>query len=100
LYRDVLDDLRAHRDRLDMEEAARRLDAPLLIVHGSEDEAVPVAEAHALHRTAGTAELAIIEGAGHTMSASHPFPGTNPHLEEAVWRTISHFEEHLMEEQE
>jgi pimeloyl-ACP methyl ester carboxylesterase len=100
LYRDVLDDLRAHRDRLDMEEAARRLEAPLLIVHGSEDEAVAVAEAYALHRAAGSAELVIIEGAGHTMNASHPFPGTNPQLEEAVRRTISHFEEHLMEEQE
>ena len=92
LYRDVLDDLLANRDTLDMEAAAGRLGSALLIVHGTADEAVPVGEAHALHRAADSAELAIIEGAGHTMDASHPFPGTNPRLEEAIARSAAHFE--------
>jgi pimeloyl-ACP methyl ester carboxylesterase len=95
LYRDVLDDLRAHRDALDMEAAASRLGSALLIVHGTADEAVPVTEAHSLHRAAGRAELAIIEGAGHTMDASHPFPGTNPRLEEAIGRSVAHFERRM-----
>jgi len=98
LTRDVLDDLRNNRAELDMEPAARRLGPSLLIVHGTADEAVPVAEAHALHAAAGESELAIIDGAGHTMDASHPFPGTNPRLDEAIRRTVSHFESRLAEE--
>jgi pimeloyl-ACP methyl ester carboxylesterase len=98
LYRDVLDDLRANRGTLDMEAAAGRLGPALLIVHGTADEAVPVAEAHSLHAAAGTAELAIIDGAGHTMDASHPFPGTNPRLDEAVSRSVAHFAAHLAQE--
>lgn len=98
LYRDVLDDLRRNRAALDMEAAAGRLGSTLLIVHGTADEAVPVAEAHALHRAAAEADLAIIDGAGHTMDASHPFPGTNPRLDEAVRRTVSHFGRHMTEE--
>jgi pimeloyl-ACP methyl ester carboxylesterase len=98
LYRDVLDDLRRNRAALDMETAAGRLGSTLLIVHGTADEAVPVGEAHALHGAAGEAELSIIEGAGHTMDASHPFPGTNPRLEEAIRLTVSHFGRHLTEE--
>ena len=98
LHRDVLDDLRANRGDLDMEAAAGRLGPALLIVHGTADEAVPVAEAHSLQAAAVTAELAIIDGAGHTMDASHPFPGTNPRLDEAVSRSVAHFEAHLTEE--
>ena len=98
LHRDVLDDLRANRGALDMEAAAGRLGPALLIVHGTADEAVPVAEAHSLHAAAVTAELTIIDGAGHTMDASHPFPGTNPRLDEAVSRSVAHFEAHLAEE--
>ena len=81
-----------------MEAAASRLGPALLIVHGTADEAVLVAEAHSLHAAAGTADLAIIDGAGHTMDASHPFPGTNPRLDEAVSRSVAHFEAHLAEE--
>jgi len=95
LYRDVLDDLAANRDALDMEAAARRLGPKLLIVHGTEDDAVPVAEAYALHGAAGGSGLAIIDGAGHTMEASHPFPGPNPKLDEAVSRSTDHFNRHL-----
>lgn len=98
LYRDVLDDLRLNRSSLDMETAAGRLGQALLIVHGTADEAVPVHEAFSLHTAAGAAELAIIEGAGHTMDASHPFPGTNPRLQEAVSRSVDHFQSRLAEE--
>jgi pimeloyl-ACP methyl ester carboxylesterase len=98
LYRDVLDDLRRNRDSLDMERASAELGPSLLIVHGSEDESVPVAEALALHEAAPQAALAIIDGASHTMDSSHPFPGPNPRLDEAVRRSAEHFELHLAEE--
>ena len=44
----------------------RRLAAlPMLVVHGSEDESVPVFDARVLADAHGTAELRIIAGAGH-----------------------------------
>jgi pimeloyl-ACP methyl ester carboxylesterase len=99
LRRDVLDDIRANRERLDVRAAARRLGAPLLVVHGTADETVPVTEARSLAGAGGTATLEIIEGASHTMDASHPFPGSNPSLEAAIDVTAAHFQAHLAEEQ-
>ncbi|MCL7971653.1 MAG: alpha/beta fold hydrolase [marine benthic group bacterium] len=98
LYRDVLDDLRANREALDMEAGAATLGPMLLIVHGTADEAVPVREAYALHAAAPGSHLAIIEGAGHTMDASHPFPGSNSRLDEAVLGTVNHFQRFLAED--
>jgi len=98
LYRDVLDDLRAHRAELDMEAAARRLGSRLLVVHGTADESVPTAEGHSLHRASDGGRLALIEGASHTMDASHPFPGTNPRLEEAIQVSEAHFRNWLRED--
>jgi pimeloyl-ACP methyl ester carboxylesterase len=98
LHRDALDDMRANRELLDMRAAGARLGAPLLIVHGSEDEAVPLSDAELLLDSAGSlARLSVIEGAGHTMGASHPFPGTNPYLDEAVELTLNHFNRYLGE---
>ena len=98
LYRDVLDDLRENRNALDMEAGARDLGERLLVVHGSADEAVPLAEARALHAAASGSGLAIIDGASHTMDASHPYPGSNPRLDEAVERTTRHFQRYLAED--
>jgi uncharacterized protein len=49
-------------------DAVRRLaPRPLLVMHGDDDEEVPVAEARALAGAHGTAELKIIGGAGHRL---------------------------------
>lgn len=95
LFRDVLDDIRENRQRFDVLAAAGRLEVPLLVVHGSDDEAVPAAEAHLLSAAAPGAELAIIGGASHTMDASHPFPGSNERLEEAIARTADYLRKNL-----
>ncbi|MEJ5186345.1 MAG: alpha/beta fold hydrolase [Candidatus Geothermincolales bacterium] len=50
------------------EEVAMVSPTPLLIVHGDEDETVPVEEAHRLYQLAGPPkDLAIIEGGGHRL---------------------------------
>ncbi len=47
-------------------ERVRRLTVPVLVVHGTEDEVIPLAEGHALHAAAPPgSELLPIEGAGH-----------------------------------
>jgi dienelactone hydrolase len=86
-----LDDVLANLVRLDLRAAAGRLEAPWLLVHGSADETVPVAEAGELRAASGgRAELLAVEGAGHTFGAVHPFAGPTPHLEAAVEATVAH----------
>ena len=49
-------------------DAARRFaPRPLLVMHGEEDESVPVADSRDLARAHGTAELRIVPGAGHRL---------------------------------
>lgn len=85
---ELLEDVESHRRDLDIPAAARQRKAPWLIVHGEEDETVPVDEARELAREARSpAELEIIEGAGHTFGARHPFQGPTPKLIRAMNRT-------------
>jgi pimeloyl-ACP methyl ester carboxylesterase len=51
-----------------------RLQVPLLIVHGTEDETVPLHQAEELHlQNPENATLIHIEGADHTFGSAHPF---------------------------
>jgi dienelactone hydrolase len=83
---EVLDDIDANGDTaLDIEGAAGRIGVPWLLIHGAADEAVPVAEAErlaAIGKRRSDFERLIIEGAGHTFGAVHPFAGMTPHLEQ------------------
>lgn len=49
--------------------AAALAPRPLLVVHGADDDVVPVADARALVGTAPTAELRVLAGAGHRLRA-------------------------------
>jgi pimeloyl-ACP methyl ester carboxylesterase len=91
LYVDVLDDVLTHRVRLDIAAAAGRLTIPWLLLHGSADPSVPLAEARVLSAAASAAHpprLIIIEGAGHTLGAVHPFAGMTPDLAQALDETL------------
>ena len=44
---------------------ARGIDAPTLVIHGSDDRLVPVANARALARAVPRSRLRVLEGAGH-----------------------------------
>jgi dienelactone hydrolase len=92
----LLADVEDHRAELDLLAAAGARRAPWLIVHGGEDESVPVAEAHRLAgRAAEPAELLVLPGAGHTFGSRHPFAGPTPHLIQALNATQRWFREHL-----
>lgn len=91
---DLLDDLEAHADGdLNVLAAAARLQAPWLIVHGSADETVPVDHGRLLHRTSssGRARLLLVEGAGHTFGAQHPWAGGNADLDRVLEATVDFF---------
>lgn len=87
---DMVEDLIVNRERFDLLRAARALSAPLLIVHGEDDESVPLREAHAIHEAAAraSATLHVVPGAGHTFGAVHPWKGSTPALEDAIAATL------------
>ena len=80
----LLDDFETNRDRLDIEKAAARIDIPWLVVHGGDDMTVRPDDAHRLVAASEHASLVLIEGAGHTFNAVHPFEAPVPALEHAL----------------
>ena len=75
LHYQIVEDYHAHRPRLDIAHNVRRhLRQPLLLVHGDEDETVPLAAAHALHALRPDAELRLVPGATHMFGGAHPWP--------------------------
>lgn len=91
----LLDDFEAHREELDVLEAARRVAAPWLIVHGTDDLTVWAGEGEALTRKNHGARLHLVDGAGHTFEVGHPFSEPSPQITEALDRTVEHFLRHL-----
>jgi dipeptidyl aminopeptidase/acylaminoacyl peptidase len=82
LYTDVLDDIEQNASALDIEGAGRRLRIPWLVIHGTEDESVPFAEAERLKAASARPDTRLlpIEGGGHTFGAVHPWLATTPEL--------------------
>lgn len=93
---EALLDAERNRARLDILAACRRLSAPVLLVHGSVDDAVEVESVHRLFAALDPAlrhEL-VIAGAGHTFGISHPMTRTTEHWETVVERTLGMIELH------
>jgi dienelactone hydrolase len=97
LGRELLEDVESNAaGSLDLLAAAGRRAAPWLIVHGADDESVPAAEAAELDaHAAGTHELLLIPGAGHTFGVRHPFAGPTPYLIQALNATQTWFRRYL-----
>lgn len=95
----LLEDVETNRLKLDLEAAAGRRTAPWLLVHGRDDESVPLAEGERLAAaSSGEHELLVVEDAGHTFGAVHPFAGPTPQLTEALNATQAWFRDHLSAE--
>ena len=93
---EVLDDLDANREALDIQRAAADRTAPWLIVHGGDDETVPASEARDLAgRARDPLELLVIEGGSHTFGAVHPFAGPTAELIQALNATQTWFRRHV-----
>jgi dienelactone hydrolase len=90
---DWLLDIERNPRALDVEAACRRLATPTLIVHGSQDEAVPLEEGRRLAAAfpPGVARIAVQEGANHTFGAVHPLAGVPAGLERALQETCRAF---------
>ncbi|MGD8698214.1 MAG: alpha/beta fold hydrolase [Gemmatimonadales bacterium] len=93
----LLEDTERNAERLDVLGAASRLRVPYLVVHGTDDESVSVADGVRLAEAgpSQTTRLQLIEGGGHTFGAVHPFQGTTEHLTRVVELTAAWFSDNL-----
>jgi uncharacterized protein len=72
--------------------AASCIRAPWLIVHGAQDETVPVAEAERLSALSeGASTLRIIEGTNHSLGGKHPLGEVTPMLAMVTKETVDFF---------
>ena len=79
-----------NEDLLNIKKAVKQLNIPYLIIHGSQDETVPLQEAKDLESWNSTNRLEIIDEANHTFGSSQPWgqPVLPKHLMHAVDTTI------------
>lgn len=72
---DWLEEIERDPKRYDPILAASDIDCPTLILHGDQDDTVPLDCARKLHQAATpNSELAIVEGANHVFNAPNPLP--------------------------
>jgi len=88
LYQDFQDNL----ERLNIMHAVQKLNIPLLICHGSNDEAVQVSSAHTIHEMAKNSRLFLV-ASDHVFGRKHPWPQNEmpPPMQEVINETISFF---------
>ncbi|MDQ7815936.1 MAG: alpha/beta hydrolase [Melioribacteraceae bacterium] len=82
---------------LNLENSVRNLRCPLLIAHGDQDLAVPIAEADQLYEWSDKSitEYYRIIGTGHTFGIVHPFNGSNEKFKKLLNKTANFFERNL-----
>ncbi|PKP25518.1 MAG: alpha/beta hydrolase [Bacteroidetes bacterium HGW-Bacteroidetes-2] len=87
----LYEDLIKNRERLNIQRAAKKLNKPHLIVHGSLDPTVSITEAQQLHSWSKKSKLEIMEGSNHVFHALHPWTEQNmpTDLEKVVQKTIT-----------
>lgn len=98
LYPEILDDIEEHgSSALNIKEAASRINAPWLIVHGTADESVNFSEGEELAAAApkASSRLLAMQESGHGFGAVHPFVGPTPDLELVFDATTAWFSQHL-----
>lgn len=91
-------DLMKHiEDKLDIEAAVRSMDNPVCVIHGSNDPAVALEDGQFIAEWAGDKldGFHIVEGAGHTFGARHPFVHDGHQLDIVWGHTLGFFTRHL-----
>jgi fermentation-respiration switch protein FrsA (DUF1100 family) len=94
----LLEDIENNKEgSLNIEQAVKNMNKPLLIVQGKNDLAVPVKEAKKLYGWSNEelSELLIIPAAGHTFDVKHPFEGSNKKFDTVLNKTNNFFKTNL-----
>ncbi|MBT8294796.1 MAG: alpha/beta hydrolase, partial [Gramella sp.] len=66
---------RENKERLNIKRAAKKLQIPHLIAHGSSDTSVSIGEAGNLFEWSPAPKLLLVENADHVFGISHPWNG-------------------------
>ena len=90
LYYQLAEDFVTNKAKFDVPAAIKELKIPIQIIHGSDDETLPVIMAHQTKRWNPNAELVIIEGGDHTFGGKHPwvYDHLPPKAKEAAEATV------------
>lgn len=82
---------------LNLENAVRNLNKPLLIAQGDQDLAVELEEAEELYSWSDKSKTEFFKmfGTGHTFDVVHPFAGTTPKFDKLLDKTLNFFNNHL-----
>ena len=64
--------LMAMKDRPDSTPTLAEIDVPTLIIHGANDQLIPLSEAEAMHAAIEGSELLIVPDAGHVLNLEQP----------------------------
>lgn len=90
-YYQFYEDFKTNEKRLHIESATKRLEIPMLIIHGDKDTSVSINEAEALQQWKPYSQLKIIEGADHVFNTKHPWesPELSPELKPVVKSIIN-----------
>ena len=91
LYYQLVEDYQKNAVRLSVKNTLKDFDKPYLILHGTNDPAVPVEAAKYLAEQARQAELHLIDGANHVFGGQHPFVGEDLplHTKELIQECLS-----------
>ena len=98
MYLEILEEVeREGERRLDLEKAAALVEVPWLILHGEEDESVPVSDSEKLFAASGkgSTEFKLVSGTGHAFGATHPMEGVPEPLDRVMRATLDWFVAHL-----
>ena len=64
--------LHAMKNRPDSTPLLATIDVPTLVIHGREDQIIPLSEAQAVHKAIPNAQLVVLENAGHLPNLEQP----------------------------
>ncbi len=67
------EDFKHNEEALTILKQAQKIKQPHLILHGDNDEAVSINDAHKLHEASPYSQLKLIRDANHVLGASHPW---------------------------
>ncbi|BAO75451.1 alpha/beta hydrolase family protein [Winogradskyella sp. PG-2] len=89
-------DFKANEERLHIESAIKRLQIPILIIHGDNDTSISINEAKELNKWNPNSQLEVIGEADHVFNTKHPWSTNNlsPQLDEANRLIINFISNH------
>lgn len=73
LYYQMVENYYQNRERLDISQVIKKISQPLLILHGEEDETLPVQMAYDLKKRKPDAKLHLLPATNHSFGGEHPY---------------------------